>query len=219
MEDGTSTSLCAGCHPQSDEWDLSGHANAAGGDITEFRSEYYANSSSCAPCHTSEGFIKANDPAYADYEFTGGSSFIGCVTCHDPHSGNMGSGNEHQLRQVGSVEVLYAPGTDPGDAERPRMEGYGPAQTCVQCHHARRDNDDIDEQINDGDDHFGPHYSPQMDMYIGAGAYQIATAEYDTDPCASGHRARLCGLSHGSRGLGTWRTGGSRVPHLRARGG
>ncbi len=180
MEGDVSTSLCYKCHhTQIDEWAESGHAMAADGDISAFRSEYYANGSSCKPCHTAEGFIAANDPAYADYEFTGGSSFIGCVACHDPHAGAMGSGNEHQLRQVGPVEVNYDPATEPGDEERPRFEGYGTAQTCAQCHKGRRDNDNVAGQIADGYDHFGPHHSAQMDMVIGAGAYLIPGKTYD----------------------------------------
>jgi hypothetical protein len=51
--------------------------------------------------------------------------------------------------------------------------GYGNAQICVQCHHARRDNEDVADQIVNGYDHFGPHGSPQMDMAVGSGSYEI----------------------------------------------
>lgn len=201
----TSTSLCAKCHGgQLDEWATSGHANVVGGDIDLFNEEHYAHNSSCDYCHTSEGFIKANDPSYADYEFPEEQSFIGCVTCHDPHAGAAGSGNASQLRAVGPQEVLYDAATDPGDAERPRMEGYGTAQTCVQCHHARRDNANVAGQIANGSGHMGPHGSPQMDMFIGAGSYVIAGEEYDTthyhqnieNACVSCHMVRET-LLHG----------------------
>lgn len=175
-----STSLCEKCHhTQVEEWVESGHANAAGGNIDDFNDEHYATSSSCGPCHTSEGFIAANDVAYADYEFGDERSFIGCPTCHDPHKGEAGGGNYAQLRNVTAEEVQYTFPLDPGEEGVPTMEGYGPAQTCVQCHHARRDNDDIDEQITLGDSHFGPHHSNQMDMYIGAGSYEIPGYTYD----------------------------------------
>ena len=177
----TSASLCAKCHGgQLDEWATSGHANVADGDLEAFNEEHYTHNSSCDYCHTAEGFIKANDPAYADYDFPEQQSFIGCVTCHDPHAGANGSGNESQLRNIGAEEVQYDLGTDPGDAERPRMEGYGPAQTCVQCHHGRRDNANVAGQIADGSTHMGPHSSPQMDMFIGAGSYVIAGESYDS---------------------------------------
>ncbi len=174
-----STSLCFKCHgTQINEWVNSGHANAAGGDIDAFNDEHYAHSSTCQPCHTSEGFIEANDRRYATYEFEEEVSFIGCPTCHDPHIGEAGGGNYAQLRNVSPEEVQYTFPYQPGDEEVPTMEGYGPAQTCVQCHHARRSTSNVQGQIANGDAHFGPHPSPQMDMYIGAGSYQIPTFTY-----------------------------------------
>jgi hypothetical protein len=174
------TSLCEQCHhTQVEEWVESGHANAAGGNIDDFNDEHYAHSSSCQPCHTSEGFIEANDPAYADYEFGEEVSFIGCPTCHDPHKGEAGGGNYAQLRNITAEEVQYTFPYEPGDPEVPTMEGYGPAQTCAQCHHGRRDTDNVLGQIADGYGHFGPHHSNQMDMYIGGGSYQIPGYTYD----------------------------------------
>jgi hypothetical protein len=61
------------------------------------------------------------------------------------------------------------------------MDGYGPAQTCVQCHHARRDTDNVQNQVQNGYPYFGPHRSNQMDMFIGAGSYEIAGRTYDRD--------------------------------------
>ncbi|MBC8425324.1 ammonia-forming cytochrome c nitrite reductase subunit c552 [bacterium] len=168
MVDEESQSLCFKCHhTQIDEWSESGHGMMS------------ARGGSCAACHSAEGFIKANDPAFATYNFSG-SSPVGCVTCHDPHAGDLGSGNVHQLRQVGAVEVSYDPDWEPGEDERPKMEGYGPAQTCAQCHHARRDDDNVAGQIAEGYGHFGPHHSAQMDMFIGAGCYEIEGMTYDT---------------------------------------
>lgn len=175
-----STSLCAKCHgTQVEEWVESGHANAAGGDIVAFNEEHYAGIASCQPCHTSEGFIKANDPAYADYEFGDEVSFIGCPTCHDPHVGEAGGGNYAQLRNTTAEEVQYTYPYEPGDPEVPTMEGYGPAQTCVQCHHARYNTASVEGQILEGSSHFGPHHNPQMDMYIGAGSYEIPGYTYE----------------------------------------
>ncbi len=176
---GESLSLCAQCHGgQIDEWMLSGHANAAGGDIEAFNDEHYTISS-CNYCHTSEGFARVNDPALLTYEFGNEFSFIGCPTCHDPHVGDMGSGNEVQLRNVGAVELNYTFPYDPGDAEAPVMEGYGVGQVCANCHKARRDNGDVAEQILLGDSHFGPHHSPQADMFVGAGSYEIPDMTYN----------------------------------------
>jgi hypothetical protein len=170
---GESLSLCYDCHYfQVDEWKTSGHANAAGGDIDAFNEEHYATSSSCAVCHTSEGYAANNDPALMTYDFDE-VSFIGCPTCHDPHVGEMGGGNEAQLRNVDAVVLSYTFPWEPDDEEAPTMEGYGPGQTCAQCHKGRRDTDNVLDQIAVGYGHFGPHSSPQADMFIGAGSYEI----------------------------------------------
>lgn len=157
----------------------SGHASAAGGDLDAFNAEHYAHVGSCQVCHTSEGFIKANDPSYADYDFGHDVNFIGCITCHDPHAGSEGDGNVAQLRNVGPSVLSYTFPYEPDDAEAPTMEGYGAGQLCAQCHKGRRDNANVANQIANGYAHFGPHHSAQADMYIGYGSYEIDGMTYD----------------------------------------
>lgn len=179
FEGGVSESLCFDCHGgQIEEWMTSGHANAAGGDPVAFNDEHYTISS-CNFCHTSEGFIRQEDPAFATYDFGGEYSFVGCPTCHDPHVGDMGSGNEVQLRQVGPVELNYVFPYAPGDIEAPVYDGYGVGQICGNCHKGRRDNAHVLGQIANGYGHFGPHHSNQADMFIGAGSYEIPGYTYD----------------------------------------
>jgi hypothetical protein len=178
----TTTGLCYPCHEtQLEEWNTSSHSlyNPDGPRMTpeEFTDEW--GRSSCDFCHTSEGFIRNNDPRYATYEFDELYSYIGCPTCHDPHAGAEAGGNEHQLRNLSPVEVAYFPGYDPGEPERPRMEGKGTGQACAQCHHARRDNANVANQIANGSGHMGPHPSCQMDMYIGYGSYEIPGYDYE----------------------------------------
>jgi cytochrome c553 len=86
------------------------------------------------------------------------------------------------------VEVNYNPATSPGDPSRPRMEGYGTAQMCAQCHRARRDNANVAGQIANGSSHFGPHGSPQMDMFVGAGSYELDGYTYERE---SAHQASV----------------------------
>ncbi|MEZ4387075.1 MAG: ammonia-forming cytochrome c nitrite reductase subunit c552 [Candidatus Krumholzibacteriia bacterium] len=178
------TSTCYPCHSTQFEgpagdftggYATSGHANATGGNLEDFVAEF--GRSSCAGCHTSEGFIAANDPAMATYDFGGEYNFIGCVTCHDPHAGLEDGGNIHQLRSLADQSVIYiAPAFDVDDP--PTMTGKGTGQLCAQCHHARRDNANVAGQIANGSGHMGPHGSPQMDTYIGAGCYEIPGYDY-----------------------------------------
>jgi hypothetical protein len=90
----------------------------------------------------------------------------------------MGTGNAHQLRQVGAVELSYTVPWAPGDDEAPTYEGYGVGQICGNCHKARRDNANVTNQILNGYGHFGPHGSPQTDMFIGDGSYEIEGYTY-----------------------------------------
>ena len=205
--DGESTSLCAKCHEtQVEEWVESMHAKAGSADCpagdTDCQVEALTDEwgrSSCDYCHSSEGYIRTHDPRYVTYEFPEEITMIGCPTCHDPHVGAAGGGNYAQLRDVSAEEVQYTgPGLEPGDPEVPRMQGYGPAQTCAQCHHARRNTSNVTGQIQNGYAHFGPHPSPQMDMFIGAGSYQITGYVYDgehghqgiNDACVKCHMVR-----------------------------
>ena len=192
---GDSESLCFKCHEgQIEEWVESGHAMAAGGTPEELAGEF--GRSSCDYCHTSEGFIRTHDPAFATYDFGGEYSQIGCPTCHDPHVGEMGGGNEAQLRDVGAVELAYVFPWAPGDGEAPTIEGYGVGQTCVQCHHARRDNANVLGQIADGYGHFGPHESPQGDMFIGYGSYEIPGYTYNRTSAHQGAVTTACVECH-----------------------
>lgn len=172
--DGESLAACAQCHQTViDEWAGGGHAMAiehAGGTVEDFTAEF--GRTSCWSCHSSEGFISTYDADWAGMAVPAEISQVGCVTCHDPHSNGAG-----QLRDgaLGAVTVVY-------DASAAlSYENRGGSQVCVQCHHARRDVANVEGQIADGSSHFGPHESPQMDMYLGSGSYEIAGYEYERD--------------------------------------
>ena len=195
FEGGVSESLCFDCHGgQIEEWMTSGHAMAAGGTPEALGDEF--GRTSCDYCHTSEGYIRTQDPAFASYDFGGEYSQVGCPTCHDPHMGEMGTGNEAQLRNVGAVELSYVFPWEEGDDEAPRIEGYGVGQTCVQCHKARRNNTNVLGQIANGYGHFGPHGSPQGDMFIGAGSYEIPGYEYAGASAHQGAVTKACVECH-----------------------
>jgi hypothetical protein len=172
IEGEESLSICGHCHhTQIEEWEASGHGAALehhGITIQEYNDEYNAFST-CWECHTSEGFIQAQDADWAGTARPALASLIGCVTCHDPHSNE----NDHQLRGMDDVTVAY-------DYNEPAVfSDQGSSQLCAQCHHARRDVDNVHGQIENGYAHFGPHGSPQMDMVLGSGCYEIDGYSYD----------------------------------------
>ncbi len=118
---------CAQCHnPDIDttyyvwarrtQWAVSKHA--AGGAYTE-------NSSTCAPCHTTEGFIQQDlGQPITDHSL---SSPIGCFACHSPHSRA-----DFSLRTVAPVTMLA------GVVGQPDITfDYGNGNLCASCHKPR----------------------------------------------------------------------------------
>ena len=156
---------CGQCHSQNDEWATSGHGSVLS---RMTREEFYEewSSSRCNGCHISEGFIAVNDPDQANLTFNGETAnMIGCATCHDAHAAD----NPAQLRTLADVTSPYGGEDSPDDYE---ITGFGTGQLCVQCHHSRRSRSDIQEQFDEGDDHPGPHASPQGDMVSGRGCWE-----------------------------------------------
>jgi len=169
--DGEESSMCAKCHEQVEEWHESGHGmvlETHDMTIEEFSDEW---DGSCADCHTAEGFAADNDGYWAAEGLPETLSLVGCPACHDPHDAT----NEHQLRNLDDYTVLY-------DAEEAAtFTGNGNAQLCAQCHHARRSTSNVQGQIENGYAHFGPHGSPQMDMCVGSGSYEIEGYDYERE--------------------------------------
>jgi len=118
---------CADCHnPDVDtlyfvwgikaQWYQSKHANGGA---------YIENSSTCAPCHTTEGFVQAA----LGRTVTGQpiSSPIGCFACHSPHSRA-----DFSLRTTDPVTMLAGV-----VGEDDPVFDYGKGNLCANCHKPR----------------------------------------------------------------------------------
>lgn len=158
---------CENCHEQGEEWKGSGHGTVLA-DMTEEEFVTEWGRSTCYPCHTSEGFIMANDPDWASMPFPADPYIINCATCHDPH----GSSNPNYIRTMKDVAQAYPTGSV--------IKGLGSGMLCAQCHKARRDSTNIAGQINKGG-RMGPHESPQSDMVAGIGSYEIPGYTYNRE--------------------------------------
>jgi nitrate/TMAO reductase-like tetraheme cytochrome c subunit len=116
----------------------------------------------CTACHTTAGFIDANDPGMnEDGDFVAvRADFkegITCAACHDPH----GPGNGvHQTRAISSVEL--------GNGDVITEGGAG--LVCMSCHKSRRDAESY--VYGNASSHFGPHHGPQADLLAGKNAIQ-----------------------------------------------
>lgn len=175
MEMPLTGEACNRCHSQNEEYAVSAHGTAIerAGGIEEFNTEW--GRSSCGVCHVSEYFIAAWDADWAGRPIPEEGYQVTCATCHDVHSPATEE-NPAYLRTLASVTLAY------GTPENPDgfvVDNFGAGQLCVQCHHARRDLDNITGQIENGSSHPGPHASPQTDMIVGAGCWEIEGYTYN----------------------------------------
>lgn len=150
--------MCGSCHngvhhPTFDEWGSSPHNSV----VVEA-----AERASCAKCHNGVyagtyldnpgGFV--NPPAVED------TLAITCAVCHDPH----GNDNLANLRNAAATDVVLPDGSVVPEA--------GAGRLCMACHNGRRTPTNIEDQLANGSEHFGPHHSNQGDMLAGTGAYE-----------------------------------------------
>lgn len=133
-------------HKNNAEWNNSGHAIVT-------RSATGPSRGGCVECHSGAGFaakMEGKTTLPTHYES------ITCAACHESHS----AANPHQVRTVADVKLLDG---------KTIIENPGTSGLCMQCHKARR-NAETYVETTAGSSHFGPHYSCQTDMLMGANA-------------------------------------------------
>jgi hypothetical protein len=185
FENGESLAPCASCHgEQMEQWHEGAHGSwyeRTGETVADYSAEW--NRTACWTCHGAEGFIAAYDPDYAGMLPGATLDLVGCVACHDPHN----DANPAQVRTQADQAVIYNaifPAT---------MTGQGTSQLCAQCHHARRDVANVESQVHGNGTTFGtlrgPHESPQMDMFLGTGSFEIPGFTYNRGSDVMGHKS------------------------------
>ncbi|MBK9099200.1 MAG: collagen-like protein [bacterium] len=167
--------VCAQCHnPDYDtlyyvwgirtQWLDSKHSNGGA---------YFENSSSCAPCHTTEGFVQAS----LGQTVTGQpiSSPIGCFACHSPHSRA-----DFSLRTVEPVTMLAGV---VGEADP--VFDYGKGNLCANCHKPRSINPKPDptktaatDTITITSSRWYQHYGVQGPMLAGTNGFEFQGYTY-----------------------------------------
>lgn len=164
------TGVCAQCHSaQPAQWAASKHTNSGRATLR------MAESTSCAACHTGQGFVEAtvrgNDLVFpnvatkdrpANMLLPTEQAPISCVTCHDPHAatdpGEPRAGHSLQLRLSGDVKMPNGTTVDAAFAA-----------ACVSCHANKRTVDYMQEFL-DGKQTRGVHDNSQADVLYGVGA-------------------------------------------------
>jgi hypothetical protein len=174
------TATCGLCHNDNTEilsrvaqWENSIHASGA--------TVEHGNSTSCAMCHTNEGFVEYLETNSVATEFDNPTP-IGCFTCHAPHT-------------TGTFALRT---NAPYTLQNGDIFGHGDGNLCANCHHSRQNvttyvaGDSVQLTTR-----FGAHHGPQGDMLAGTGGYEYSgytyTSSYHTtgvtEGCVTCHMA------------------------------
>lgn len=154
---------CSDCHSSDativaieQQFDMSPH----GFGNFEVRGPDYAGGA-CAACHTSQGFVAAQTGEAADW--TGGAASMNCRTCHEIHT--TFEGDDYALTATDPVEIRLTGNT----VDFPGVGG----NLCTDCHQGRiaatwpSADAPMTQDFTITSSHFGPHYSPQANVYAG----------------------------------------------------
>ena len=155
---------CVDCHGSNQlitakmfQWENSVHATGG---------HYDRNATSCAICHTSQGFLEvAGTGATATAATIDNPLPQNCYTCHQIH--NTYTDADWALSTESPVTFWVGGET----------RDIGKGNLCINCHQARARTPALPDPNTTGtisltSSHWGPHYGAQGTMFTGAGAYE-----------------------------------------------
>ncbi len=171
--DSTLGAACVKCHTDANDsliivpkmqWANSAHASARYIEAAVRIDDSTFFTASCGPvCHSGNGFVDSIE--YDRSPLNAQPSVINCYTCHLPHTGKYGSWDLDSLR--GQFDPLIMRNLHP--------YGYGHSTLCAVCHQAMNPppTGTSDIVLTPA---WGPHVSPQADIYSAKGGYQFGMA-------------------------------------------
>ena len=193
-KDGNAT--CGVCHDNSEAVEIKiaqwgGSRHAIGG--TNFE-----NRTTCAPCHTSQGFKEVvNTTNTATAADIADPNNINCYTCHKIH--DTYSVDDWSLRKT-EQHTFWLTGT---------TFDFGAGNLCAQCHQPRTSYAIPDVNNPEGiytvtSTRFGPHYGASSAILAGQAVYAVgdglnlSSHSTDiTDACVTCHMASAIGYNAG----------------------
>jgi hypothetical protein len=195
--DGTAT--CIQCHDNSQtifsksiQWEASMHAK--GGN-------FFRNSTDCAPCHTSQGFLeRMAEGTQTTAAAISNPNPINCYTCHEIHKTFTPA--DWALTHTEVVDYWHTGGSG-------TSIDLGSGNLCANCHQARPVNPwpetGSTQEYTVTNFRYGPHYSPAGNMVSGIGGYEISgDLTYTNSPhsntergCVTCHMGEPVGVTSG----------------------
>ncbi len=170
------TAGCIQCHNSDQtlaavtmQWEHSVHAT--GGNFER-------NTTSCAPCHTSQGFLERMAAGtQVTAEDIANPNPPNCYTCHNIHK--TYTVDDWALTYADPITLWYPTGAEAVD--------YGKGNICGNCHQARIVNpvpvpgSGVTYKLTNS--RYGTHHSPVANMLAGLGGYE--KEDYDNSPHGS----------------------------------
>lgn len=157
---------CMDCHGNSQlitakmfQWEHSVHATGG---------HFDRNATSCAVCHTSQGFLeRVNTGATSTAATIEDPLPINCYTCHKIHSTYTQA--DWEFTRTAPV-TLWVGG---------QTLDFGDANLCISCHQSRAVSPVLPDPatggtINITNSRYGPHHGPQGEMLPGINGYEVA---------------------------------------------
>lgn len=180
------------------QWEQSVHAT---GGTSE------RNSTSCAGCHTTEGFVERMNGQAVTNQYN--PSPIGCFACHSPHARANFSLRDKTPVTIGS-NIAGVP-----DA----VFNYGNGNLCVKCHQTRSMTPKATatgDSIVIATSRWYSHYGVQGQMLMGEGGFKFPGYAYTGNSRHTDNQAITqegCPICHMAEqayppGLGTGKAGG-----------
>lgn len=193
--DGTAT--CGVCHDNSETVDIA--AAQWGKSLHAIGGHNFENRTTCAPCHTSQGFKEVvNTPNTATEAAIENPANINCYTCHKIH--DTYSEADWELRKT-SPHTAWLTG---------ETFDFGTGNICASCHQPRTSyqipdvsNPSGDYTIASNQSRFGPHYGAQSSTltgtayYLVGGAYSNSSHINIPNTCVTCHMASPIGYYAG----------------------
>ncbi len=198
-QDGTAG--CVKCHDDSQQiaaaslqWEASGHATG---------STFERNDVSCAPCHTSQGFVEVmQSGAMETTEPIANPASVNCYTCHKIHQTYTEA--DWAFQSNGAVQFWI----------NGAISDQGKGNLCINCHQPRIPDPlpvPNGGEVSIASAYWGPHHGPQGTMMAGTGGYEVEgsmsyTNSKHTDlvenSCVSCHMAAAYGSQAGGHTMG-----------------
>lgn len=201
-KDGTNGTVdCIKCHDNSQQiytkslqWSNSHHAT--GGNFNR-------NTNTCAPCHTSQGFLEvlSTDSVTTAATITDPAP-INCYACHKIHA-------------TYTTDDWNLTATDPVKFQHDgAVSNQGKANLCISCHQSRPvspwpDKTNPTGTVTITSYRYGPHHGPQGNLFNGTAGYEIGTGYANsahksqlTNSCNTCHMGTANGVETGGHTMG-----------------